>query len=49
MMTINAQVIHKLAERTKKLKKHKTINRPQENWVITKQRSTINTQAPYIK
>lgn len=40
---------HTPAKRTLEIFKNYKINRPQENWVITKQLSTINTQVPYIK
>lgn len=46
-VTINAQIIH--TRWPKELKLKKILNRPQENWVITKHLSTINTQVPYIK
>lgn len=48
-VTINAQIIHTRWPKELKLKKKKILNRPQENWVITKHLSTINTQVPYIK
>lgn len=41
--------IDTLAETTLEIFKNYKINRPQENRVITKQLSTINTQVPYIK
>ena len=47
--TINAQIIHTRWPKEQGILKNYKINRPQENWVITKQLSTINTQVPYIK